>query len=541
MADLQTLESALKKAHAAGDTAAAKTLIKSIKAERARQALPKTGSILDPLAQGVSFGFADELAGLTAGVVGAFEPALKGTTFGERYRDVRDTARQDLKSYRVRQPYGAAATEIAGGLLPGGLAALKVAPRAGSSLLGNALRNIGAGGAYGGAYGAGISEGETIPEIAKDTAKGAGLGVLTTGAATAAGLAGRGLLKRAIRPDTSKLHDQSVRLLESQDIPLTTGQKTGSQRVRALETDLGQSLWGPKVEQTFANQRSQFQKSLMRLAGFESDDVAEGLITEHAIRNAKDRFAQRYGQALKGVKVKLDSDDFIDALANIEKQHQKLLPRQQKKEIADLIEEFLDEAAKPLTGEEYQAIRSQLGVRQRALEANNPTFANLFRSMKRALDDAFLRHADDAAGQIKMGIDQEYSRFKQLERLYKRSGGKGVEEGILPLASLNRESKKARMDPVWRETIGAASRVLPDSVPSSGTAGRGLNQLIPLGLLSGAMHTSSLGVPYVGQQLLGRGIGGGLRGGVTPASMAGFRKAGLLALPATNVLALPRN
>ncbi len=541
MADLQTLESALKKAHAAGDTAAAKTLVKSIKAERARQALPKTGSALDLLAQGVSFGSADELAGLAAATVGTFDPALKGTTFGERYRDVRDAARRGVSSYRAREPYAATASEITGGLLPGGLAALRVVPKAGSSLLGNSLRNIGAGGAYGGAYGAGISEGETFPEIAKDTAKGVGLGVLTTGLATAGGLAGRGLLKGAIRPDTSTLHDKSVRLLESQDIPLTTGQKTGSQRVRALETDLGQSLWGPKVEQTFTNQRRQFQKSLMKLAGFESDDVAEGLITEHAISNAKDRFAQRYGEALKGVKVRLDGDDFIDALADIEKQHQKLLPRQQKKEVSDLIEEFLDEAGKPLTGEEYQAIRSQLGTRQRALEGNNPTFANLFKSMKRALDDAFLRHTDDVAGQTKMGIDQEYKRFKQLEKLYKRSGGKEVEEGILPLASLNRESKKAGTDPIWREMIGSASRVLPDSVPSSGTAGRGLNQIVPLGLLSGAMHTSALGVPYVGQQLLGRGIGGGLRGGVTPGNMAGFRQAGLLALPAANVLALPRN
>jgi len=69
----------------------------------------QAGNALDPVMQGLTFGFGDEIAG---GVGGLMEMA-GGGSFGEGYSRTRDRARGDVAGFRERNPKTAVALEIA--------------------------------------------------------------------------------------------------------------------------------------------------------------------------------------------------------------------------------------------------------------------------------------------------------------------------------------------------------------------------------------------------------------------------------------------
>ncbi|MEM7209555.1 MAG: hypothetical protein AAF434_17180 [Pseudomonadota bacterium] len=490
------------------------------------------GSVIDALGQGVSLGFADELtAGINA-TIGTFDDEFDGTTWIERYKGMRDISRDDLKAYREREPELALAAELSGSLLTGGVSVARAAVAKGGNAAQNFVRNVSAGAKAGGVYGAGSSDADNAVDLAVDTGMGALYGGAGSGLFTFAGVGANKLMRKGIRPDTDKAHTTAVDILDEANIPLTTGQRSGSDRVQALETTLGQSIWGPRIEKIWNEQRQTLQSKLMEKAGFATEDIASGTFGDAAILNAKDKFAQRYSEALANKFVRLDRDSFIDELAAIEKKNMQYLPINQRKDVARYIDEFIDEAAssKGLSGERYQGIRSRLLKSQRALQNNDPRSAQLFSDLADALDDEFLAAADKSTATAKRKIDQEYARFKQIETLYKR-GGKQVEAGVIPLAGLSRESRKRLYDKEWRSLISASNRALVDSIPNSGTASRVLNQALPI-IAPSTATASTLGVPFVTQQLLSRGVGGNIGRATTPELIEKLRKGSVLtALP----------
>jgi hypothetical protein len=257
----------------------------------------------------------------------------------------------------------------------------------------------------------------------------------------------------------------------------------------------------------------------MRKAGFADDFIPEGLVTREALDATQEKFAQRYADALGNKRVRLDTDDFVGSLGDIEAKHAQFLPAQQRTQVNQIVENLLDLGAsgKPLTGEKYQAIRSELGRVRRSMKANNPLMSDLYRDLTGALDDAFLAGVPAAAGKAKRAIDQQYARFSQVRNIYNRGGGQSLESGVLPLASLNRAAKKSAGDKEWGNLVASASRVLPDSTPNSGTASRlmGLEQLA-----AGGLHLTTAGVPFMAQQALARGKGAGLAGAVGPQALS---------------------
>ncbi len=169
MADLPRLETALRNAHAAGDTAAATRLAQEIKTQRpnryrdmvenrpswvpewwARTAAGINASG-EGLAQGTTLGFADEaLAGLDSiGERQTLEDQVRGET--PYRRNVREQ-RSSLEDARDFAPAATMAGEIGGGL---------VLP-----FKGGGLRSaVGQSAAYGTAYGAGSAEGNAVERV----------------------------------------------------------------------------------------------------------------------------------------------------------------------------------------------------------------------------------------------------------------------------------------------------------------------------------------------------------------------------------------
>ncbi len=131
---------------------------------KVEQAKPAPTQFLRSAAQGASLGIADEAEGAIRGVVGAARRAMgmPGETYGEAVEDVRGK----LKAFREESPKAAFATEMAGGLLTGGLAGGT------KTVIGRALMNPVVSGAISGAAGA---DGDLMNRV-KGAAIGAGAG-----------------------------------------------------------------------------------------------------------------------------------------------------------------------------------------------------------------------------------------------------------------------------------------------------------------------------------------------------------------------------
>lgn len=128
------------------------------------------------VAQGPTFGFADEIIGAGGAALGA----LRGQPVGESYREARDFARGATDMLNKQNPIFSAVTQGAASLPVGGMFA-KAKPAA--TALGSAMTAAGSGALTGGLYGLGASKADNIEDMAIDTAGGAALGGVVSGAA----------------------------------------------------------------------------------------------------------------------------------------------------------------------------------------------------------------------------------------------------------------------------------------------------------------------------------------------------------------------
>lgn len=134
-----------------------------------QQALDYRDGVARAAAQGVTFGFGDEL-----------EAFIRSNVHGRDYDATLGKIRSEIDRFRAENPGAALTAEIIGGIasavvLPSA-AALK-----GASVGSRVLQSAKFGGLYGGLYGAGTSEGGAL-ERAKGAAIGAGIGGATGGA-----------------------------------------------------------------------------------------------------------------------------------------------------------------------------------------------------------------------------------------------------------------------------------------------------------------------------------------------------------------------
>lgn len=496
-----------------------------------KESEPQGGSIADSLGQGLSFGFSDEIAGALGAAVGTFDPNLEGTTFGERFRGIRDAARDNAAAFSERNPGTALASEIGGGLLTGGFGAARAgafqAAKNAPTLAGKLQPIVQTGVTQGGLIGAGKSEADDLKGVARDTLEGAAIGGITAPILPLLGAPIKSGASRAVQAVDSPQFRSAVRRLEkSTGIRLTTGQKTGSEPLRSVESTLADSFLGGSINRALATNRQKVQGRLMEMAGFEADDAARGLFTREAFDAAQNRFSQRYSDLTSGKAVDLSSNNFIDDIARVESKHLQLLDPLQRRQVTQIIDAFLDEATKgPITGKVYQATRSRLGQLAKSSQSN-PTISGLYRDLKTALDDAFFEQAGSKA--VRRTLDQQYGRFKQLLNTFESSGSIGSTRGELPFSMLTRRAAK-QPDREFEQIVRDAQAVLGDPVANSGTPSRLLN-LALLGSSGGSAMTGGLdaGALSVGVPL---GTSIGLSRGVTGGTVA--ERLGLLSAPAT--------
>lgn len=282
----------------------------------------------------------------------------------------------------------------------------------------------------------------------------------------------------------------AVKQLERAKIPLTQGQRSGTNWVKSTERTLSEVPFsGKPLQGVFEKQQQAYQKELLKLAGNQRGDQ---MITRQALENTGNDLSREYTKALAGKAVNIADDNFLDDLARIEAKHSQFVDDPSKLKVKQIVNSFLDEAAKKdtVTGEWYQAQRSLFA--KRAMK--NTDVADLFGDLKTLLDDAFTR----AAGNVKGGLDSQYARYKQLLTIYERSGGPAASEGFISPVAVAREAAGAPGGKTWQDFTRAAATVMPDRLGNSGTAQRNFilglaGGSVPAALIEPATGLLSLG------------------------------------------------
>lgn len=237
MADTAQLQRALIRAHEAGDAEGARALANALKAAQApADTRPTDRGFGAAVAQGGTFGFADELRGALGAGLDVLGGLASPSQFGERYRDIRDQERAAYARYEEENPGSAMAGELLGGFGTGLVGGARAAgTQVGRKLAANiAARPVGqraaiaagagaAGGAAGGAL-TGAGEAETLADVPGQAASSAAVGGLLGAAAgplgeglVTLGQKGLGAARRALAPsDEQRAAGQIRKALERQ-------------------------------------------------------------------------------------------------------------------------------------------------------------------------------------------------------------------------------------------------------------------------------------------------------------------------------------
>lgn len=450
------------------------------------------------LNQGLTFGLADEAAGLS----GAVGNLLTGQDFGQGFTDFK--AMEDARRNLGAQQQGGLGTaaEIAGSVMAGrpDMAAVKAV-----GFLPSVLQGAKAGAVQGGIYGAAATDGG-LAERAGGALKGAGFGALT-GAAIPAVVAGT---KKVISPSGAPAAKvKAANTLKAEGVELTAGQATGNKNLQYREAELG----GAAAEGFMEKQADQFTAAALKRVGVTANRATPDVVDAafDTIGQQFDDLAARNGlqaDAKLGTDLKAAFDEFVNVTN----------PSQRPPLVQNLLQDIYDKGFARgygvIDGEWYKATRSSLGRLARG--SSNPEFSQALRDIMGALDDAMER----SIGKFNPA---DLGGFKDARRLYRnmlviedaatRAGEKAADGIITPQALRSAAMKQnkrafARGKNEFVDLANAGVSAMTP-LPNSGTPGRiSAKVFLPAGAIAGA----SLGAPAgpIGS------IVGGLAGAAAP-------------------------
>ena len=357
----------------------------------------------------------------------------------------------------------------------------------------------------GGAFGA---MQPTAPEDSRtlNTAVGAGAGM--------AGQALGGLLGRAIRPVASQLSPEEqvlAKAAQSEGIPLTAGQQTGSRPLQIAESVMenlpltsGKQLAGKEAQQRA------FTAAALRRAGMrgEAATAADMLAQKGALGGEIGAIAER--NALNFNK------GLTDKLASITDDAATHLPPDASAKVMAIVDKVMSQVDDTgnMAGTNYQGWREPL----RELAKSNDATGRYFAKIRSALDSAFkegIEGADSAA------FSEASRKYANLKTIIDAMGGAGklpakgqvspAQLGAALSRSIGKEGKALGRGDL-NELARIGQNFVTEQIPNSGTAQR---QLIQALLTSGGGSLVGGGAAALGGGDVGTGMmaGGALTAG----------------------------
>ena len=447
---------------------------------------PEGGSVADPLAQGLSFGFSDEIAGALGAIPASFSLndsfADKLSGIPDAYRGIRDAARGNNDAFTERNPNTALSATLAGGLLSGGAGlARTTAGTVGKQFVG---RSAAAGAGSGALAGAGSSEADTVAGLAEDTAVGGLVGGVTGGAFSAAG---QGLTQLA----------QRARSAEASVVPgmqLTPGQRYGSETLQRIEAGLESfPLTSGAVSKLKQNNQSAINAAAAESIG-ESGDALTSDVLALAHKNLGDKF----NQLTQGRKIPVD-DQLEATLENIGRDSAEgLFDRDVG---VKALSKFTDKLeGGHFTDKDYQRISSQISKKMRSpsLEWEDK---EVLMGIKGAMDDAVERSLGPEDLAQFREVREQWRNLVMLEKGQNVRPETGNVSGRSLANTLKREDpagylRGGNTSPLYE--AARASQQFAPIVGDSGTASRIAPQLLMQGVGGAGVSGLAGGDPLTG-------------------------------------------
>lgn len=274
------------------------------------------------------------------------------------------------------------------------------------------------------------------------------------------------------------------KLLEQAGINLTPAQKTANKTLELVDSVLASMPFtaGKSRDMTEAQLRK-FTQQAMAKAGLTGDELTP------AVRElAENQFNQKYTQLIGGQIINIDQP-VLQSVSDIYTKQVEKLPTTVKPVVQSYLRDIVQSGGK-MTGEAYQAARSQLTQQSRSLALSDPFTANVLRQIRNTLDDAAERSLPDAQKGAWRELNRQYANYKTIQKAVSNTSENSLEGIISPkrLLSTIETANKTKGQKGYGDLYGlalAGSSALSDSIPNSGTAQRQLTQQMLTGQILG--------------------------------------------------------
>lgn len=449
--------------------------------------------------QGTGFNMLDEAsAALTVPFGGDYDYNLARMREAERR-----ASEEHPVAYYGGQVGGALGTGV--GLAKGGLSATNAAINSGAKLPMVVLASGAEGAALGAGYGFGAGEGAGDRSLGARDAGTLGFGV---GFATPYAIQGASKAFQKIRAPLTASPERTaaVQFLESEGIPLTAGQKTGSRSLRYAESELG----GAKSARIMEDQGRAFTDAAMRRAG------GSGLADEESLRALQGRLSQGFEGISKRNNMVADGDLLRDMIGTLQ-EYNKVLPSEQKQIFGNIVQDIgerIKTGGGSMSGTDYQAVRSRLSKRALNARGSDNELADAYRGIRNALDNAMERSITGVDAGVWKELRKQYGNSKVLMKAAK-GGGEDAALGIISPARLRMAASSGSGDAYVLgnsdfSQLAKAGQATMTPLPDSGTPSR----LAVRGLMSLPAGMGAIAGGATGDVMMG--LGGALAGAVVP-------------------------
>lgn len=461
--------------------------------------------------EAIDFMLAGAPTKLNAALLGGIDSTVdfvkgKGFNYSGNYNKALDWIRAGQENWREENPVKSAIGKGTGlalgvGLLPG---------------IGTGVKGaIGTGALYGGATGA-LQDADSMKERAQNTAIGG-----ATGAAMGGLLAGaaKGFNKLRTPNPVSDEQQRLTSILSREGVDLTAGQKTGSENLRYLESELG----GSKAAKMMEKQAGQFTAAALKKAGISSNRATPDVI-DNAFTGVGKQFDDLAVRNTLVPDVQLSDD-----LTKIVGEYSDLVGAEAKPVVmksASNVFDILSNSGQ-MTGAEFQAASS--AIKSSARKVAHPETKIALNDLAHALDDAMERSISKTNPQDLGAFGKVRNQYRNLLVVEQAATGAGqnTAQGFISPSQLRQATltKHGRRNYAKGKgdyaNLARAGEAMMKPLPNSGTAGRTWARNVGASLPAtiGTMAGSPFGIPGM--------LAGGLLGAASP-RVAG---AGLLSKP----------
>jgi hypothetical protein len=253
----------------------------------------------------------------------------------------------------------------------------------------------------------------------------------------AAGIAAPIASGRIITPITTpKTRVEARELLQKEGVDVSAGQATGSKFLRKAEEELG----GATTENLAQRQNEQFTAAVMKRVGEDANQA-----TPEVVDGAFKRIGGEFDR-LSANNVILHDPQLMTDIKSKVQDYNDLVPDALRSKLVQKVEEAVNQQAQPanimMDGEQYQSLRSRLGVLARGLR-KDPEQQYAVYSIQRALDDAMERSIQQITPQQLGEWQQARTQYKNLLTVERAVNyqGEAASSGIITPQNLARAIK----------------------------------------------------------------------------------------------------